>query len=628
MQPAFAELVKAHVVHNASLSHTALRYRVLAARRFYLYLLYTEQVGADHEWSWPSLEVPMCVQGFEAWMLARDDGSTEAWSRTQRARLTGSLLAMLRWMMKENLLARFSYSPRTKRERSTGARKEAAARTEELIQAAELIADAREGKRTPPETVVLAVLAILMATGLRVGEVLTLPYDCERWQRIRRRSRAEIAARGGTGDEWVPSGSLTNERPPDADRDRFAYALRYCSEKAPALRWRLYPVTPTAAPLVEWAVDVLRKELHDARGRARILSESPGIVPLPFRARTPRATSVPYLRVKDIAQWMGVQTASLHARLRRAEVPSFAQPLPASHRRRGQTGSMTPCVAVADFQAYVAARRSELPSCAAVLPDGSRIELHEALLVVFDGFFQGRSKDRVRRSLLVRPVSVNALSKVLERLVQEGTTHRFRHLLNRVGFENGLSVTELTALFGRNHRGQTWSYIPESSQRASIERSADELAAFLREQVLANSAVGPLVEAAHTLPMGERANLLVTHLQVAYTTPWGFCTRFDGPTQCPIFMACVQGACEHYLGERGNVEEIAALEEQLVYARLQIDMAIAAASRGEQWGKAILPQYRTHLRNIEVALSWHRSPDIAVGTRARVFAGRALPVLS
>ena len=102
----------------------------------------------------------------------------------------------------------------------------------------------------PGDRLRACALAILAVTGFRVGELLTLPLDCE---------VTEI------------SGGKTR------------YGLRYYKEKARGaekmfdVRW----LTATGADLARKAITEIRAITPQARERAKILEQNPSRVPLP-----------------------------------------------------------------------------------------------------------------------------------------------------------------------------------------------------------------------------------------------------------------------------------------------------------------------------------------------------------
>lgn len=104
--------------------------------------------------------------------------------------------------------------------------------------------------KSPADRLRAAALAILVVTGFRIGELLTLPLECEVTE---------------THDE------------------RTRYGLRYYKEKARGaeknldVRW----LTATGAELAQKAITEIRGLTAQARERAKILEQNPNRVPIP-----------------------------------------------------------------------------------------------------------------------------------------------------------------------------------------------------------------------------------------------------------------------------------------------------------------------------------------------------------
>lgn len=103
--------------------------------------------------------------------------------------------------------------------------------------------------------ILISAVAILMFTGMRLGELLTLPYDCEVEEHITGLEPGEAGAR--------------------------YYGLLYWVEKTRKKTLRVKWISPTAEPVVREAVRRIKKLTTDARRRAKILEDNPDEVPLP-----------------------------------------------------------------------------------------------------------------------------------------------------------------------------------------------------------------------------------------------------------------------------------------------------------------------------------------------------------
>src|SRR5271157_349509 len=177
------------------------------------------------------------------------------WAQSTTYKRMMSLLVFTRFLASRNLCRPLYYTAQTPRvedfNRHTIAGQEA--RRDRLPTEVVLngLADIyREHAVEPRDKLRAAALAILVVTGFRIGELLTLPLDCE----VRE-------TRGGQP----------------------RYGLRYYREKSRggrrllAVRW----LTPIGAALAQEAIDRIRKITHAARQRAHVLENSSHRVPLP-----------------------------------------------------------------------------------------------------------------------------------------------------------------------------------------------------------------------------------------------------------------------------------------------------------------------------------------------------------
>jgi integrase len=177
------------------------------------------------------------------------------WAESTTYKRMMSLLVFTRFLASRNLCRPIYYTAQTPRvedfNRHTIAGQQA--RRDRLPSEAVLngLADIyREHAVEPRDKLRAAALAILVVTGFRIGELLTLPLDCE----VREK-------RGG----------------------QIRYGIRYYREKTRggarllAVRW----LTPIGTELAQSAISQIRKITHAARQRAKVLEHSPHRMPIP-----------------------------------------------------------------------------------------------------------------------------------------------------------------------------------------------------------------------------------------------------------------------------------------------------------------------------------------------------------
>jgi integrase len=259
--------------------------------------------------------------------------------------------------------------------------------------------------------ILISGVVILMFTGMRLGELLTLPFDCE-------------------VEEHVPA-----REPGEADV-RY-YGLRYWVEKGRKKMRRVKWISPTAEPVVREAVRRIKRLTADARRRAKILEDNPDEVPLPTDI-----ANLPIISRSQLISLLGYKDGSHLSRTSRARLP-----------RDEVNGRVY--YRVEDVKAFLVSKRvRELYTFRC----GDTVQmLSESLFVVFDN--QAAFRQTNKCSLLVEPVKgwsiEHFLSPAMGRngprltvFAEFGLTeeekalimnpHAFRHWLIHIAYQGGI----------------------------------------------------------------------------------------------------------------------------------------------------------------------------------------------
>jgi hypothetical protein len=268
----------------------------------------------------------------------------------------------------------------------------------------------REHAKEPADRLRAAAVAILVVAGFRIGELLTLPLDCEVEE-----------VRGG----------------------KPRYGLRYYKEKSRggpkmfAIRW----LTTTGAELARKAIHEIRALTQEARECARVLERTPHRVPIPG------------------FHWAARMTADEVVRALGQQVPN------ALLRHHDDCGVY---YRTFEIEALLLARRGRLWTVDR--RDGTFQTLSETLLITFCDFF---NPQRRPFRLLVQPVGISQIADFLsggggtpsafERFgILEPddsfckiTSHQFRHWLNYIADKGGLPVDLQSRWMGREHTRDT-----------------------------------------------------------------------------------------------------------------------------------------------------------------------------
>jgi integrase len=217
--------------------------------------------------------------------------------------------------------------------------------------------------------IIISAIVILMLTGLRVGEMLTLPFDCE------------VDEKSGDGGS-------------DGDNSR-RYGIRYWPEKVENEMMRIKWISPTAEPIVRACVTRIKRLTAAARARAKILESDPTRVPLP-----PEIASKGVLTRQELFALLG----------KKADSETYRKDTRRLIPRHG--GMNSRYFYVQDVEAYLLWRRT--PRLYTIRHDDNSVQkLSESLFIVFA--MQSRSSQTSPCLLLVEPVGRSAIAHYLSR---------------------------------------------------------------------------------------------------------------------------------------------------------------------------------------------------------------------
>ena len=448
-----------------------------------------------------------------------------SWSDSTTYKLIVSLLVFARFLAARAICRPLYYTPQTARvedfNRHTISGQQE--RRDRLPTDAALrgIADIyREHAKEPADRLRAAAVAILVVTGFRIGELLTLPLDCEVEE-----------VRGG----------------------KARYGIRYYKEKARgaermfAVRW----LTETGAELARQTVHDIRTLTQDARTRARTLERTPHRVPIPGFHWAARMT------IAEVTRALGAKT-----------VP---RPLPRHHDRQGVY------YRAFEVEAFLQSLRVS-PLWTVDRRDGTFQMLSETLLIAFrNSFHPGRAVF----PLLVQPVFISHIADFLsggggttsafERFAirePDGsfckmTSHQFRHWLNYIADKGGLPVELQSRWMGREHSGDTDAY-----RHATVDERLEWVKAGIQDGRLA----GPKASMYFELPSSKRDRYLDGEVQAVHFTALGLCLHDFAVTPCPYHLNCVRG-CADYLRVKGSETE----RRHLIQIQQSTERALASA---------------------------------------------------
>lgn len=420
----------------------------------------------------------------------------------------------------------------------------------------------------PRDRLLAAAMALLVVTGLRVGELLTLPEACEVSERY---------------------------------EDKEAYGIRYYKEKSRggarqfAVRW----LTSLQAELARKAVAEIRHLTAAAREQARVLEAHPERIILPGVA------AGQWLSIEEVQAFLGgCSRDRVNQMVRRGELVQQQ----CNGRRAIEAQSL------AD---YLYRRRCRLwtVDCR----DGTYQMLSETLLIAPKHFFHG-SKPTL--SLLVEPLSVGQMNDFLgsrgnmksafERFdIREDdgsfcriSSHQLRHWLNDVADKGGLPIDVLTRWMGRDYAQDTEAY-----RHATVDERLEWVRRGMRQKTFG----GMVASVYFALPEAEREAFLEGQVQAVHFTAMGLCLHDFAVEPCPYHLNCLRG-CPDYLRTRGNWHE----RQHLLEIRENTLQALADARQQVQEGRQNLAEawvahHEATLQGVEAALALDADVDVSGG---------------
>lgn len=375
----------------------------------------------------------------------------------------------------------------------------------------------------------LVLIATIMAcTGLRVGEMLTLPVN-----------PISIAKDGSRN-------------------------LRYARLKGRAddvmVEWHTKPLLSETVELVEAALAELQKATAGPRQVALKASRRGSLLSL--RSLPKR------LYTWDIQTALGLESRNIAQFLRSREIPFEIE-------NRGLR---------VDREALLCGIAKDhwfgpmIPG-----PAGQGLKLHEALCVAYANQFHRGTRTTLKYA--ARPVSDQnvtdfltgrpAIRSAFERyglagedgLVLRLRSHGLRHFLNHLLDEGGAPDLVQTKWFGRKHEADTRAY----QHLTTAQRAAQVV-----KEVLEDKLAGGIVEVANALPLEVAKTFLTARIQAVHDVGPGLCVHDFQMSPCERHLQCT-AKCEDYLWIKGEAARAHELKRQAAVAYISLHAVTARA---------------------------------------------------
>lgn len=411
----------------------------------------------------------------------------------------------------------------------------------QTIPRAERPDDGRAADRT-----LILIATIMACTGLRVGEMLTLPVN-----------PISIAKDGSRN-------------------------LRYARLKGRAddvmVEWHSKPLLSETVELVEAAVAELREATAGPRQIALKASRCGSLMP--------RSALPPVLFTSDLRAVLGLNSWKLAQFLRARAIPFEI----VDRRLRVNRDALCRGIEKDHWFGPV------IPG-----PPSQGLKLHQALCVVYANQFHRGT--RTTLTYAARPVSDQnvqdflagrpAIPSAFERyglvgedgLVLRVRSHGLRHFLNHLLDEGGAPDLVQTKWFGRQHEADT---------RAYQHLTAAQRAAQVVKEVLEGKLAGGIVEVAKSLPLEVAKTFLAARIQAVHDVGPGLCVHDFQMSPCERHLQCT-AKCEDYLWIKGEEARAHELKRQAAVAYISLRTVTARArSRSlmqSDWYRHIATRY-------------------------------------
>lgn len=429
----------------------------------------------------------------------------------------------------------------------------------------------------PADRLRIAAVSLLVVTGFRIGELLTLPLNCE-----------EV----------------------EVHRGQQRYGLRYYPEKSRggslklAVRW----LTPIGEQLARKVVAEIRSITAPFREQARRLEQHPSHVVFSGIHGEEKLPS------KKVRQMFGMKDRRSLYDIPREQLSRYGPP-----RHYYYLAS--------EVEAYLLAHRPTLWTLNH--RDGTYQMLSETLLIAPRWFFK---KNTGVNAFLIGPVTYVQIRlflvsrrdnlSVFERFdIREAdgsvcrmTTHQFRHWLNDLADKGGLSLDLQARWFGRENQQDTHAY-----HHATIE----ERLQWVKQGIRDGNIGGFLAEVYFALPEEDRDVFLEGQVQAVHVTALGLCLHDFSLDPCPYHLNCLRG-CREYLRTKGNQQE----RVHLIQIYKRTEQGLLMAQEAARTGNGVLAEawvrhHQETLVGCQAALAIDdQTPEAPAGTLVRPFEGQ------
>ena len=490
--------------------------------------------------------------------------------------------------------------------------------------------------KDPSDVCMMRTIALLHCAPWRIGELLSLPEDCE----------VMVS----------PEGRRLKVDDLQAGK-KVHYGLRYKPEKNPDLTSDVKWIPSAAVSLVRQALEDIRKHTAKAREIAAYMEGHPGRAWLPERFRKRER-----LMIDEVAEILERSRKSTYIWLRKNQIQ-----LRYEHvlRDEFEEGLSTTLSAKANERALVACARKLL----AEHPTATRFEITTLKQVVRVGLIHrwlrvkgipvhpdSVSREEFEAKLLsmnhdvsadfpwkrseclflfpklffkpgpnLRPV-VSLMNRDQLRFFLTGDVNH-ESIFHRQGYteENGKKIHVTSHMFRRwlatlamdreMSAEQLRNWLGHDSDRAQAPydcRTPQNMAEEARRAIGSGRSIGPMAEIAQSMEPRDRDTFLEAVLAAVHITPFGMCARDWTVSPCERHGACA--ACDKQMITKGDPAQRQEIARGLRENRILLDRAMGEVEDGQAGADEHAWHLLREVTALEATLAVHEDPSVADGT--------------
>ncbi|MFA5583028.1 MAG: hypothetical protein WDA09_02345 [Bacteriovoracaceae bacterium] len=191
--------------------------------------------------------------------------------------------------------------------------------------------------------------------------------------------------------------------------------------------------------------------------------------------------------------------------------------------------------------------------------------------------------------VLGRDHPVNSVQGIFQRYSIKGkdgkdihlTTHMFRRFLNTLYNEGGVPLTILTKVFGRSNPKDTLSYIYTTPKRRTENA---------RKLFKEGSLIGPKAEVARKIPIAIRDEFIDTVVESIHHLGFGYCSHDWSTLPCEKHVQCLDNCIDFHM-DKSDPKTKQYLKDQIKWAEKSLKSAKEEVEDGAYGAEAQVSHY-------------------------------------